>query len=154
MMTIVTERIDRLAVLESEIGVLMRRARRVIAERAQAVHPDLPGISYLMLGYIRDNGPVRATEVGAAFHVDKAAVSRHLQQMLEMGLLAKRPDPEDGRAMLISTTAEADERMRAIMVERRRWLDERLGEWGADELETLISLLGRYNRTLDEAAQA
>lgn len=143
------DRIDRLAELEAEVGVMMRRARRVIAERAQGVHEDLPGISYLMLGYIRDHGPVRASAVGAAFHVDKAAVSRHLKQMLELGLLDKRPDPDDGRATLLTTTAEAEVRMRAITAERRRWLDERLDEWTDDDLAALVDLLGRYNRTLD-----
>jgi DNA-binding MarR family transcriptional regulator len=137
-----------LSTLEAEIGVLMRRARRVIGERAGQVHEDLPGISYLMLGYVREHGPVRATAIGCAFHVDKAAVSRHVQQMLELGLLDRRPDPDDGRATLLSTTAEAERRMAAVAQARRQRLDERLDEWSDETLDGFVDLLGRYNRLL------
>lgn len=143
------DRLEQLALLESEIGIMMRRARRVIAERAAAVHEELPGISYLMLGYVRTHGPVRASRLGTAFHVDKAAVSRHVQQMLELGLLDRRPDPEDGRATLLSATPDAEKRLQVIAEERRRWLDERLTEWELGDLRDLVGLLGRYNRALE-----
>lgn len=148
------DRLEQLASLESEVGIMMRRVRRVIAERASLVHEDLPGISYLMLGYVGTHGPVRASQLGVAFHVDKAAVSRHLQQMLELGLLDRRPDPEDGRATLLTTTPDAEKRLQVISEQRRRWLDERLTDWGDDELASLVELLGRYNRTLDGPGDA
>ena len=43
-----TSRADSLRA-SSEVGVLIRRIRRVIGERARAVHPDLQPASYLML---------------------------------------------------------------------------------------------------------
>lgn len=144
-----TDRLEQLALLEAEIGVLMRRTRRVIADRAAAVHPDLAGISYLMLGYVRRNGPVRASELGAAFAIDKAAVSRQVQQMLELGLLDRRPDPDDGRATLLSITDVAETRLQEISEQRRHWLEERLTDWDDEELAGLTGLLSRYNRTLD-----
>ncbi|WP_231123539.1 MarR family winged helix-turn-helix transcriptional regulator [Nocardioides sambongensis] len=141
-------RVAVVTALEAEIGVLMRRARRVIGERARQVHEDIPGIAYLMLGFVRERGSVRATEIGFAFHVDKAGVSRHVQQMLELGLLAKRPDPDDGRATLLSVTAEAERRMAAVAGERRRRLDERLDDWSDETLNEFVDLLARYNELL------
>ena len=49
-------RTEVLMQLEQELGVLIRRVRRVVAERAVAVHPDLPPASYLMLGYLAEHG--------------------------------------------------------------------------------------------------
>jgi hypothetical protein len=42
-------RAEELGRLEQEVGVLIRRVKRVIGERARAVHPDLQPASYLML---------------------------------------------------------------------------------------------------------
>lgn len=142
------ERLATLTALETEVGVLIRRARRVIGERARAVHPDLQALSYLMLGYVAGHGPVRASEVGAAFHIDKAAVSRQVQHLLDLGLLDRRPDPDDGRATLLSISEEGERRMAAVAEARRRWLDERLGEWSEDELTDFVATLGRYNDVL------
>ena len=47
-----TARADLLTGLEQEVGVMIRRIRRVIRERAHAVHPDLQSSSYLMLSWL------------------------------------------------------------------------------------------------------
>ncbi len=49
-------RADSIRMLEQEVGVLIRRVRRVIGERARAVHESLQPASYLMLGYVAENG--------------------------------------------------------------------------------------------------
>ena len=54
-------RADELGRLEQEVGVLIRRVKRVIGERARAVHPDLQPASYLMLTYLSTSGPQRST---------------------------------------------------------------------------------------------
>lgn len=134
--------------LEQELGVLVRRARRVIAERARAVHPDLQVPGYLMVGHLVRNGPARASVLAAAFDMDKGAVSRHVQQLLELGLVEGRPDPADGRATLLDVTPSGLERMDAVADSRRAWLDEQLGEWKVEDIEGFTSILGRYNQAL------
>ena len=51
-----TSRPDSLRQLEREVGVLIRRIKRVIGERAHAVHEDLQPASYLMLSWLADEG--------------------------------------------------------------------------------------------------
>jgi len=145
---VVPERLDPLAALETEVGVLVRRARRVIAERAQSVDPTLAGVSYLLLGYVSRLGPLRASELGAAFHMDKAGVSRQVQQLIDLGLLDRHPDPDDGRATLLSISEEGRRRMQAVAAARREWLAQRLGEWDHDELAAFVVNLSRYNAAL------
>lgn len=134
--------------LEQEVGVLVRRIRRVIAERAAAVHPDLQPASYLMLSHVAGHGPIRASEVADLFTIDKGAISRQVTHLIELGMLEKSRDPEDGRAWLLVATPEAVTRLEAVAEHRRAYLAERLADWEAGDLETFTDLLSRYNDSL------
>lgn len=142
-------RADELGRLEQEVGVLIRRVKRVIGERARAVHPDLQPASYLMLTYLASAGPQRSSVMSEKFGVDKGAISRQVQHLCDLGLLHREPDPADGRAMLISASPDAVRRMRAVDRDRRRWLEEKLSEWSEDDLRDLVAGLASYNAALD-----
>ena len=143
-------RADTLGDLEREIGVMVRRIRRVIALRAHAVHPDLSPASYLMLTYVAEHGPLRASVIADQFDIDKGAVSRQVTSLIELGLLERVTDPQDGRAMLVSVSDEGHTRLTDVAQHRRQWLDERLGDWSDADLTGFVATLGRYNRALDE----
>ena len=102
---------DRCGTLEHEVGVLIRRVRRVIGERARAVHPDLQPASYLVLTYLADAGRAAASAIVEAFGIDKGAVSRQVQHLVDLGLLERTPDPADGRATLLAVTDDARRRL-------------------------------------------
>jgi DNA-binding MarR family transcriptional regulator len=129
--------------------VLIRRVRRVIGERARAVHPDLQPASYLMLTYLASDGPQRSSAMSERFGVDKGAISRQVQHLCDLGLLLREPDPVDGRASLISASPDAVRRMQAVDRDRRRWLEEQLAEWSEGDLREFVSSLARYNAALD-----
>jgi DNA-binding MarR family transcriptional regulator len=135
--------------LEHEVGVLIRRVRRVIGERARMVHPDLQPASYLMLTFLATEGPQRSSVVSERFNVDKGAISRQVQQLVDLGFVERTPDPADGRAMKLGVTDEGRRRLNDTSRQRRKLLDERLSGWSDDELAAFVTALGRYNRTLD-----
>lgn len=143
-----SERLDTLRRLELEVGVMIRRVRRVVALRARDVHPELQASSYLMLTHVRDNGPVRAAALCTVFDLDKAAVSRQLQHLVDLGLVERTPDPDDGRATLVSISDDGRRRLADVADQRRKLLVERLGGWSADELAGFVDMLSRYNATL------
>ncbi|CAB4731293.1 unannotated protein [freshwater metagenome] len=142
---------ESLVRLEQEVGVLVRRIRRVIAERARLVHPDLQPASYLMLSHVAESGPMRASSVADLFTVDKGAISRQVTHLMELGLVEKSRDPEDGRAWLLSATPDAVQRLRTVAEQRRTYLAERLDGWEAGDLERFTDLLARYNDSLGQA---
>jgi DNA-binding MarR family transcriptional regulator len=142
-------RADELGRLEQEVGVLIRRVKRVIGERARAVHPDLQPASYLMLSYLATSGPQRSSVLSERFGVDKGAISRQVQHLCDLGLLERTPDPEDGRATLVSASDDAVRRLEAIDTDRRRWLAEQLAEWSEEDLREFVTGLARYNAALD-----
>ena len=137
--------------LEHEVGVLMRRVRRVIGVRAQMVHPNLQPASYLILSSVAESGPVRASALVELFDTDKGAISRQVGHLLELGLLDKEPDPGDARAWLISVTPQARKRLADVVEQRQRLLDEGLVEWDDAKLAAFVEELGRYNEALNAA---
>jgi DNA-binding MarR family transcriptional regulator len=143
-----TSRAESLRHLEREVGVLIRRIRRVIGERARSVHEDLQPASYLMLSWLADEGPMRASSMVDHFGIDKGAVSRQLQHLVDLGLVERTPDPADGRATLVAASDDAVHRLADVAAHRRKWLDEQLSDWSAEELENFAETLERYNRAL------
>jgi DNA-binding MarR family transcriptional regulator len=144
-----TTRADSLRHLEREVGVLIRRIKRVIGDRARAVHEDLQPASYLMLAWIVEEGPIRASSMVETFNIDKGAVSRQLQHLADLGLVERTPDPADGRATLVVARDVARRRLADVAVHRRKWLDEQLGDWTNAELEAFATTLGKYNLSLN-----
>lgn len=141
---------DSLRRLEAEVGVLIRRIRRVIHERARGVHEDLQPTAYLLLAWLVNEGPVRASAIAESFGIDKGAISRQIQHLDDLGLVTRASDPDDGRAILVAASDEAARRMTDVADHRRKWLDEQLGDWSSAELNEFVDTLGRYNGALNQ----
>lgn len=137
--------------LEHELGVLIRRVKRVMIERTREVHPDMQPAAYWMFTHLWEHGPLRASALVEAFEVDKGAVSRLLQHLIDLGLVERTPDPEDGRATLLSLSQEGSRRLSDVDEHRRAWFDGVLGDWADDELADFAADLSRYNATIERA---
>ncbi len=135
--------------LEHEVAVLMRRIKKVVAERARTIHADLAPAAYLMLAYLVEKGPMRSSTIVDAFDLDKGAVSRHIHTLVELDLATKERDPDDGRAWVVTPTEEARQRVAALVEARREKLGQLLEGWSEEDLTEFVSTLGRYNSTLD-----
>ncbi|WP_237321197.1 MarR family transcriptional regulator [Streptomyces sp. JJ36] len=131
--------------LERELAVLLRRARASSGELAREVHPDLEPGAYGLLVRLEDAGPQRATALAAYFGVGKATMSRQLRALEELGLIARTPDPEDGRAWLIELTPGGRTRFSRVRAARRAEYARRLAAWDPDEIAELARLLHRFN---------
>jgi len=134
--------------LEHEMGVLVRRLRRLIAERARLVHPDLAPVGYSMLMALQDE-PRRASDLVDLFSIDKGAVSRQVQALLELGLIKRSPDPDDRRAAILTITDEGARRLEAAAERRRAEVLGRLASWQPADLQVFVESLARYNAALE-----
>jgi DNA-binding MarR family transcriptional regulator len=140
---------ETLRALEHEMSILVRRIRRVIADRARMLHPELSPVAYSMLMALNDSGPQRASDLVEIFSVDKGAVSRQVQALLELGLIERSPDPEDRRAMILAISEEGHRRLDSIALQRRSVVNERLVGWTDDDLSSFVRTLSRYNAALE-----
>ena len=143
-------RADSLHQIEHEVSAMIRRIRRVIGDQARALHPDIQPSSYLLVAHVAEQGPVRSSRVVEAFGIDKGAVSRQVQHLVELGLLEREPDPADGRATLLRLTEDGRERFAEVQRKRLERFEERLGDWSDADLSTFAQALARYNASLDE----
>ncbi|GAB7031054.1 MarR family transcriptional regulator [Streptomyces sp. NPDC021749] len=131
--------------LERELAVFLRRARASSGELAREVHPDLESSAYGLLVRLADAGAQRATDLAGFFGVGKATMSRQLHALEQLGLVARAPDPADGRAVLVRLTDEGRERFTRVRNDRRARYARRLAAWDRREVAELARLLHRLN---------
>jgi DNA-binding MarR family transcriptional regulator len=81
------------------------------------------------------------------YAIDKGSVSRHVQQLVDLGLIARQPDPQDRRAQLLSATDLGRKRIAEIAGARRGRFQDRMADWSDEDIAHLASLLARYNTT-------
>ncbi|NEC92229.1 MarR family transcriptional regulator [Streptomyces sp. SID12501] len=136
--------------LERELTVFLRRARASSGEMAREVHPDLESSAYGLLVRLDECGRQRATELAAYIGVGKATMSRQLRALEELGLIAREPDPADGRAWLVHLTDEGRVRFRAVREARRERYVRELAAWDRVEVAELARLLHRLNLGMEK----
>ena len=134
--------------VEQELGVLLRRVKRVLGERARMLHPDLPALAYVLLTHVVEHGPVRAADLADTFGMDKGGVSRQVQQLVDLGYVERRPDPDDRRASLLVASDEAVGRLREVQRARSDRFDRRLVGWSDEDLSRFADQLASYNEAL------
>jgi DNA-binding MarR family transcriptional regulator len=139
--------------LEREIGLLLRRSRAISARLARELHPDLDGAAYGLLALLQDTGPLRASTLVTRLGLDKSTVSRQVANLVDLGLVDRAPDPADGRAQVLTSSAEGSARLSRIReVRRARWESD-MADWPQDDVARLGELLARLNQ-LGEAREA
>ena len=143
-----TERARAFDAVTSEMRVIGRRIKQAGSERATAVHPQLQPASYYLLVHMAENGPTRGSELACLFGIDKGAISRQLQHLVDLGLAERTPDPQDGRAQLLTATPEAVRLIAEATEKQRQMWREQLSDWSDQELFDLAATLGRYNTDL------
>ncbi|MCT2581595.1 MarR family transcriptional regulator [Actinophytocola sp. S1-96] len=93
------------------------------------------------------DGPARLTELAASEGVSQPAMSQLVNRLQELGLAERRPDPDDGRVVLVHVTDDGRAQVahrRAVRAERLAALLDRLGDDDrralADALPALTAL--------------
>jgi DNA-binding MarR family transcriptional regulator len=134
--------------LERELTVLLRRARASQGEMSREVHPDLEPAAYGLLMRLEEQGRQRATELAAYIGVGKATMSRQLRALEALGVIAREPDPADGRAWLVNLTDEGRTRVATVREARRARYVRQLAHWDPHEVAELARLLHQLNRVM------
>src|SRR5687768_7721255 len=145
-----TTRHDDLRRIEAELGNLIRRVKRVMGERAREVHPDLHPMTYAILAHLAAHGPMRGADLADAFSMDKGGVSRQVQSLVDLGLVERRPDAQDRRAILLDATTEGRTRLEVMSRHRSDRFDARLAGWSDAELAGFADQLAAYNSALSD----
>lgn len=135
--------------LENGISQIYQRSRARVRHLAEQFDGDLQPLGFGILRYIIINGPLRAGDVVTGLGIDKAAVSRQLAQLKQLGLIVSTPDSADRRATLIEASDTAKAALAAFRGEVSLEYRTALESWPTDDIADLARLLHRFNESVD-----
>ena len=121
--------------LAAELRIAVgRTARRIKAERGDA---DLADPQFNVLALLQRDGPMTPGRLAEIEHVQPPSMTRTVNCLVDVGLVAKSEHPTDGRLVVVSLTAAGQAEVAETRRRRDVWLTARLGELTADERATL-----------------
>lgn len=92
---------------------------RLLSDRA-----DLTPAAAFAINRVSREGPIRLTALAAKEGVSQPSMTQLMQRLERAELVARIPDPDDGRACLLAITEQGQ----TLLNERRRIRRRRLGE--------------------------
>ena len=81
-----------------------------------------------VLGRLDREGPGWVSDLAAAERVRPQSMAQTVRDLEREGLVARRPDPDDGRRAMVELTGEGRSRLAAERRQREGWLAEAIGE--------------------------
>jgi DNA-binding MarR family transcriptional regulator len=102
------------------------------------------------LATIDVHGPLTPSGLAERERVKRPTATRILTNLARLGLVTRTPDPGDGRASLVATTAAGRALLRRLRTRKDAYLAKRLRGLDPDEVETLERAATILERLLDE----
>lgn len=137
-----TERHDEaVRELEAQFSELASKFRRLMAESAKRVDPELLPGAYKIFTTIVNHGEVTSSELCEELVVDKGQLSRLVRELESLDLVQRQPDPRDRRSALITPTATGLSRLEAARSPHGNALSRAVSSWSAEQVRTLTELL-------------
>jgi DNA-binding MarR family transcriptional regulator len=136
-------RADLASRLELTFRLLGKRIYRTSARQLRADNPGLDQASVPLLATLDEQGDARPSDLAAALELDLSTVSRQLRQLERLGLVARRPDGEDGRACRINLTEQGRQSLSILRARRAAMLAEVFHGWPDADRQDLLRLLDR-----------
>ncbi|HEU4976481.1 MAG TPA: MarR family transcriptional regulator [Baekduia sp.] len=128
--------------LRETIGRVVRRLRQEPAQLAVA--------QAIVLARLDREGPASTSDLAAAERMRPQSMAQTVRDLEGAGLVSRRPDPDDGRRMLLELTPVGLERLHAARAQREGWLSEVLErDLSAAERQALRDALVLLRRVAD-----
>lgn len=95
-------------------------------------------------------GAARVGELAESGNVTQPAMTQLVSRLQEQGLVDRRPDPGDGRVVVVSLTRAGRALVRRRRAARARALADRMTGLPADDRDSLLAALPALERLLAE----
>jgi len=130
-----------IADVEEQLGLLFGRARAVWKDSAAQIHPELQPVGYKLLSTIVRLGETNAYALTQLLETDKSVVSRQVRVLEDLGFVTSRADENDGRARVLTPTADAIEKVRAVRSGQQERLRQVLRSQPVHDLRAFVDML-------------
>jgi DNA-binding MarR family transcriptional regulator len=114
------------------IGLLVRRVR------AAAASHELSWTESAVLARLAKHGPATTADLARAEAVKPQSMGATIAALEEMGLVARKPHPTDGRQMNIALTAKGAAVRESTRAAKRTWLAQAVVELSEEDRELLF----------------
>ncbi|EME17590.1 MarR family winged helix-turn-helix transcriptional regulator [Rhodococcus triatomae] len=111
--------------------------------------PALTGVLHVLA----HSEPCRQNELALSLCVSQSALSRQIADLVDAGLVVRRPDPDDGRASLVEVTDAGRRILADSKALRAENLRERLATWTQGEAEDALTALRHLIHTFSTPAR-
>jgi DNA-binding MarR family transcriptional regulator len=107
-----------------EAASVLRRAVMGLGRRLRAERPpqSLSATKLTLLGQLYRRGPTPGVVLAELERIQPQSLTRALADLVEEGLISRRPDPEDGRRQLLEITPDGRAALAGDMQMRDAWL--------------------------------
>jgi DNA-binding MarR family transcriptional regulator len=109
---------------------------------------DLSPTDVWLLRAIAEQEPVRVSSLAAWQGVDKSTVTPQVRRLEQQGLVSRRGDPSDRRAVLLNITAAGHQLDQQLTVWGAAVFDRLLENWPEDDRQSLGRLMTRLTREM------
>ncbi len=96
---------------------------------------------------------MRLSELADTVELDLSTVSRQMRDLVAIGLVVKVPDPNDGRASLLSLSDRGWAVLETVSEARRQALAEVIADWSDEERTALTRGLVRLEAGLHHSRE-
>jgi DNA-binding MarR family transcriptional regulator len=123
------------AALQLSISLFLRRLRQTKVEDAELTMPESSALSRLDRG-----GPSTSADLARAEQISPQSMGATLGALEARGLVQRRPDPHDGRRVVISVTPAGNGMLRSRRTARAQQIAQALGiGFSSEELQQLAA---------------
>jgi DNA-binding MarR family transcriptional regulator len=131
-----------------DYGVQLTLFRNAVSEWAGFNATDIECLRFLFL-----KGIATPSELARHTGLTSGATTAMLDRLEKAGLIARRPNPDDRRGVLIEAEASSSEKMASWFESARKAQDELISSYSADELEIIADVFERFTKLWEQERQ-
>ncbi|MEI5908083.1 MarR family transcriptional regulator [Bacillus spongiae] len=103
-----------------------------------------------LLHKLYEDGEISQTALQKEVNIDRAAVTRHLKQLEEKGIVSRRKNPNDNRITFVRLTDEGYQKIVAYREEKERFIASVLKGFNEEERAVLSDMLTRIEHNVEK----
>ncbi|RAG84212.1 MarR family transcriptional regulator [Streptacidiphilus pinicola] len=135
--------------LQYQVAIFARRVEQARIGALGEQRNSMDRAAFLLLHRLDRTGAVGVKALAQAMGIDSSTVTRQVAPLVDCGLVDRVPNPDDGRAVLLELSARGRQRLEEVRGSRQDLMRVLLADWPAEDRETFVALLTRFNQSIE-----